>query len=724
MFNKYIALACLLCITTILNAQSKKEIEIRSMFWNTSDAKKNVTEIPEKWQKESAVILYRAENFEYTNNGKKMYNPSFFHQRVKLQDKAAVESFSEFTFEKNRQVGFGFVNFYQEESTIGIKIIKPEGEEIILDVTSETVIQDEENKVAIPNLEVGDIVDLFIYEDDYLRSFSGTHIYEPVEKILSTKYPVLYRTLSVEVENDYFLNMESYNGAPKIVEVPTEKKSTRRYTLEASDIEKSDFPRWFYPLTELPAIKFQVTFALKAKNEAAASVFLSEDDAVRKARVTEEEIIEYYGDRFDTDSKSAVKDVLRYLEEKGIMDKREQLVQALYYIRHMSYNRFIELYLARENEIRYYAVPCDTDYVILNENRFVNYMAGLAKQLEIDYDIIVATPDYNGPIDDLLLRSNVSYGLRFNFLDPLYFFNLSPHVQAEFFPPNLEGTKVYSLGVIKNRAIESAQFDTLPTSNAEVNVASEIIQVSISDDFKNLKFKRDFAFTGHFKTEELNRRLFFGDFLNEEFDHYGSKHFFDCKKRQGRSDEEAQQKMEALMTTFKNKHNEELEAQVGANFDVKIDDYHYVVKNTARYNNDALAISDSFTIADAFVKMAGSNYIVEVGKLIGGQVQIKEDERERAHGVYLDYAKTYEYEVTIAIPQGYEVVGLDKLQKTVSNGTGTFTSTAQIVDNALVYKTKKVYAKRNYKVSEWNEMLPWLDAAYDFSQEKVLFKKG
>ncbi|MCW8980116.1 MAG: hypothetical protein OQJ83_01920 [Altibacter sp.] len=45
-------------------------------------------------------------------------------------------------------------------------------------------------------------------------------------------------------------------------------------------------------------------------------------------------------------------------------------------------------------------------------------------------------------------------------------------------------------------------------------------------------------------------------------------------------------------------------------------------------------------------------------------------------------------------------------------------------NNSLVYKTKKVYAKRYYQTSEWAEMLPWLDAAYDFSQEKVLFKKG
>ncbi|PKA83938.1 uncharacterized protein DUF3857 [Ulvibacter sp. MAR_2010_11] len=723
MFKFYIALASFLLFSSISVAQAAKEKELQNKFWDTGDPLKNVVEVPEKWNGESGVILYLEEFYEYTNNGKKMYNPSYFHQRVKLLDKAAVESFSEFTFEKNKQVGAGFINYFQEETTIGIKIIKPDGEEIILDIDAETVTQDEENKVAIPNLEVGDIIDLFIYEDDYLRSFSGTHIYEPEEKILSTKYPILYRKLDVIVENDYFLNMESYNGAPQIKEIPTDKKSTRRYSLEASDIERSDFPRWFYPLTELPAIKFQVTFALKAKNEAAAAVFLSENDAERKSGVTKEEIIEYYGDRFDTDSKSAVKDVLRYLEEKGIMDRREQMVQGLYYIRHMSFNRFIELYMARDNQIRYSAMPCDTDYVILNENRFVNYMAGLAKQLDIDYDVIVATSDYNGPIDQLLLRSNVSYGLRFNFPDPLYFFNLSPHVQADFFPENLEGTKVYKMSVEKNRKLEAVTFDVMPTTSAEVNKSAEKIVIEFMDDFKKVAMNRNLQFTGHFKTRELSRRLFFGDFLSEEFTHYGTKNFYNCRNRQGKSDEEAQQKMEALLATYKKQKEESIQEVVSSNFDIKIEDYIYEIEDAARYSEDPLSINDSFSLSDEFVKKAGPNYLVEVGKFIGGQVQIEEDEKERELGVYLDHAKTYEYVVDIKIPEGYEVVGLEKLQKNVSNPTGAFISTATIANGILSYTTKKMYAKRTYSAAEWSQMISWLQAAYDFSQEKVMFKK-
>ncbi|GAB5399884.1 MAG: hypothetical protein Aureis2KO_14690 [Aureisphaera sp.] len=721
--NYVLTLVLCLLYSSLVLSQSKDLEELQEQFWNPKNKNASVVDVPEKWQDESAVILYIDEYYKYTNNGKKMYNPSHFHQRVKLLDKAAVEDFSEFSFEKNSGSSFGFVNFYREKSTVGIKVIKPSGEEIIIDVDAESVEQDKEKKIAIPNLEIGDVVDLFIFEDDFQRTFSGTHIYDPVERVISRKYPVLFTRVAVEVENDYFLNMESFNGAPAVKEEQTDKKSTRRYVIESSDVEKSEFPRWFYPLAELPSLKFQVTFALRSKNQYYASVFLADKDAERKADVTKEEIIEYYGKNFEAQKRGSVKDVLRYLEDKGISGKRKQLESALYYLRHKSYNRFLELYIARENNIRYSALPCDTDYVILDENTFVNYFAGLAKQLEIDYDIIVATPDYNGTIDNLLLRSNVAYGLRFNFPKPMYLFEVSPHVQSDYFPENLEGTKVYTLSVKKNRKFEDVAFDVLPVTTADENMAKQVVNVNFEDNFKKITIDREQHYKGQFKPYELRRRLVFEDFLNEEFKRYETKHFYNCKKRQNKSDQEAQSKMKSVMKTYRDRKIERIEKIVSSEFDVEIKEYDYEIDKTGRYSNDALIIKDQFVIENEFVKKAGPNYLVEVGKFIGGQVQLEADEIERTKGVYLDHAKTYKYEVSIAIPEGYEVVGLDKLQRNSTNATGAFTAEAVVEDGTLKYTTTKIYAKRKYEVSEWSSMVPWIQDAYDFSQEKVMFKK-
>jgi len=703
--------------------QSKDLKELQQKFWNTTNKQSKVTEIPEKWNNESAVVLYRDEFYQYTNNGKKMYNPSHFHQRVLLLDKAAIENFSEISIDKDDRIGGLFMNWKKDVTTVGIKIVKPNGEERIIDVDNEKVSQDAEFKVAIPNLEIGDIVDIFIFEDDYLRSFSGTHVYDPVERVLSTQYPVLFSRLAVEVENDYFLNMESFNGAPRIKEEQTDKRATRRYVLEASDLEKSDFPRWFYPFAEFPCLKFQVVFALKAKNEDYAGVFLGDKDAERKTGVTKDEIVEYYGDRFDASNKSSVKDVLKYLETLGPISKREQLEKALYYVRHKSFNRFFELFIARENNIAPFALPCDTDYVILNENSFVNYFAGLAKQLEVDYDIVIATADYNGSIDDLLLRSNVSYGLRFNFDTPMYLFDVSPHVQADFFPYSLEGTKVYTLAVQKNRNIEGVTFDHLPMTTSDKNLSKESVEISFGDDFKKINVNRELNYTGHYKVENLSRRLVLQDFLEEEFQHYNTKHFYHCKEKQGKKEAVIEQKINSAMETYEKNKKDRIETIVSENYDVPIKEYGYEVKETGRYSNDPLIIRDHFTIENEFVKKAGKNYIVEVGKFIGGQVQLREEELDRKENVYLNFAKTLQYEIAFQIPEGYTVEGLEKLKKNVQNQTGSFVSDASIKDGKVIFSATKVYAKKTYTSQQWSDMIPWLQEAYDFSQEKVMFKK-
>ncbi|HET8839626.1 MAG TPA: hypothetical protein VFM82_11600 [Flavobacteriaceae bacterium] len=709
-----------LCVVISACGQSKQVLELQNQFWNSGDERKEIKTVPEKWKGESAVILYLEEYFEYTNFASKAFYPSYYHERVLLQDKAAIENFSEFSFGKEDK-DFGLIfHSYQEKTILGAKIIKPDGTEIILNIDNEKVVQDDRIKVAIPNLEVGDILDFFVYQDDYGVVYGGEKIFEAHERVLSMEYPVVYRKLAIELEKGrLYLNMDSYNDAPEILEVPTDKNSRRRYMLEANDIEKSDFPRWFYPLVELPTVKFQVIYSVIGKN---SDIFMGENAAERKTHVSPEELVDYYDLRFKTYKSRSVAPVLDYLEEKEITDKREQLVQALYFMRHRNYNRFIELYLARENQIEGFDVPCG-GYAFIDEDNFVNFMASLGKELEIDYDIVVATPDFNGSIDDLLLASNVSLGLRFNFPKPLYFFHISSHVQAELFPENLEGTKVYLLGVKKNRKIENAEIAVLPVTTAQDNIEKKMIAVNFRDGFNSIHIERNLEFTGHFKIQEQGRWLFFDDYLNEEFERFDSSHFYHCRKNQNRKEEEAEQKLKSFYAEIEKRHNENLKERIKNVYDVETKDYAYEIKNSARYSEEALVVADSFNIENEFIRKAGPNYLFELGKLIGGQVKIEKDEEERVANIDLDFAKTLIYNVEISVPEGFEVVGVEKLNRTITNETGSFEVVAKVENGILKYTATKIYAKPHYEAAEWGNMLVWLKAAHDFSQEKVMFKK-
>lgn len=90
----------------------------------------------------------------------------------------------------------------------------------------------------------------------------------------------------------------------------------------------------------------------------------------------------------------------------------------------------------------------------------------------------------------------------------------------------------------------------------------------------------------------------------------------------------------------------------------------------------------------------------------------------------MGFPRAFENEIVFTIPEGFSVSGLDKLNKKVENETGGFTSTAEVQGNQLVIKTLKYYKNYYEPNTNWNKMIQFLDAAYQFTQEKVLLKKN
>ncbi|MEM8907866.1 MAG: hypothetical protein AAGD05_08480, partial [Bacteroidota bacterium] len=82
-----------------------------------------------------------------------------------------------------------------------------------------------------------------------------------------------------------------------------------------------------------------------------------------------------------------------------------------------------------------------------------------------------------------------------------------------------------------------------------------------------------------------------------------------------------------------------------------------------------------------------------------------------------------ENHIRIELPDGYQIKGLDKLNKSVENATGGFISTAVVEGNELKISTRKFYHNNFEPAANWPMMIEFLEAAYQFTQEKVLFKK-
>ncbi len=88
---------------------------------------------------------------------------------------------------------------------------------------------------------------------------------------------------------------------------------------------------------------------------------------------------------------------------------------------------------------------------------------------------------------------------------------------------------------------------------------------------------------------------------------------------------------------------------------------------------------------EGWIKKAGNNYIIDLGKLIASQLEIKKDQRERVKDIYMPFPRSFSYHIEFILPDGYSAEGLDKLNASVMNETGGFISKAKMEGNKGLY---------------------------------------
>ncbi|WP_026704056.1 DUF3857 domain-containing protein [Flavobacterium soli] len=711
----------LLCFLVLLSAATfaQDKAEIKEFFWGKGDAFKNANTVPDKWKGESAVIIFKNDYYNFHKFGKSVTYTSAVRKRIKLLDAAAVLEFSEFSFNERFYTNKGF-SFKKGTTTIGVKIVKANGTEIEIDVEKEAKTIDDEKKVAIANLEIGDIIDFYYYTVEPFKSFYEVG-FDPVETTLGDIYPTMEMKVQFETENDFFINFNTYNGAPELKET-FNKGGERKYELVAKDIEKDEFPRWFYPAVELPFYKFQVYFARSSRFEAGAEAFLSEKESIIKKTVTKDDVFNYYSNKFRPSGD--ISQINSFIKSKNFKSDEEKVREVYYYTRHIYFTRYFEAFVANETNMFYPFGFYNNPIFINTEEQFINHFMAFLKKNEIEYDIIIGTARYNGPINDLLIEKNVTLLLKVKTKEPIYLEFFTPFSSAQQFNYNLENTEAYSLQLSKGKRVVDAENVTLPKTTSADNVSKRISKITLGKNLSDLNVSRVSSFFGHFKEYEQSDKMDFYDFVDEDYKKYNTESLFDLIKNK-KKQEQYKKEFKSLIAKLKDKKKEELKKSVSREFGFEIDEVAYEVENTGRFgSNQAFVYKEDFSVKNNLVKKAGENYIIEIGKILTDQIEIDKKEKERDNNVYMSYPRSFDNEIVFEIPAGYTVTGLEKLNKKVENETGMFSSTATVKGNLLTIKTFKEYKNYYEPNANWGKMVAFLEAAYQFTQEKILLKKS
>ena len=266
-----------------------KSAELQKEIWGTTTPEFKATTVPANLNKESAVVLARSFSLQRTSSNRIKFmiitasgtthtvKIRIFHERVKINDKVALEAFSSIEYQKklDKTVNLLITRFTKTNSTyIGAKIIKPDGKEIIVNTSEEVLLKneskDKEGKLAISGLEVGDILDYYISTNDIDETMQGDSFAENDNLFyLVDEYPVLYYSLNFQFNKKTQVRFVNANGAPALNQ-STNDDGDQILSLELHNIPKYQNQLWTSPLRQYPYIEVGSSFTASFNNYASS----------------------------------------------------------------------------------------------------------------------------------------------------------------------------------------------------------------------------------------------------------------------------------------------------------------------------------------------------------------------------------------------------------------------------------------------------------------------
>lgn len=713
-----------------------------------------IAAIPEKWKNESAVIIGMKEEYLFKRQvarGKVTAGVQineYIHKRIKLQDKNAVEKFSTFYY-----VTMG------SDGKAVYKLIKNNGQEVDIDMKS--AIEEEQEvpdmykpiyykmkvksmKIAIPDLEVGDIIDYTVSSSlDWDMKTEGIN-FTPFIFSLSNNYPTIYQQYRFTMANGMKVKYRSYNGAPNIKFDPKatvygEKESYLSYFFMDKDREKTLSERWSYELRNTPSVKFRVVFLDYEAGDRSLG-----EATVDRSGLDIDQVYKRYAGAALYNSKIAISLVAyttQYLTKKkadGILINDADIIRECYYcLRKVfletyykgpvhsdlekyftgkrSYKKLLkaekkeEQKEEREDEVRMNGVTFATAF-----------RSSLAAQ-GIQSELFVYMPRTLGTWRDAIFMEELDFVMKIRIKEKSYFLEAINNFDAFGTPHSyLENAEGYS---IRYDEADSYYKTSVPATPAGNNLIREEFMVNFTETMDNIKVERTSSYLGTEKATLIGKANLDREYLNTDFEKYYAEPLAKGKK-----------KAEApvmVNTKYEYPDKEEqikerkalFEKELKANQDV--DKYvDFELLQSGRYGDTAmLQFKEKFTLKKLISK-AGKNYIFEAGKLMGGQIKLEPNEmKERQNDIWISVARTIENSITINIPAGYTVEGLQDLNMNIDNSSGSFISTAKINDNSLLITTRKVYKNNFDKKEAWPNYIAFLEPAYKLSQAKLVLKK-
>ena len=682
---------------------------VRRQIWTQSIPEFQNPQHTERFADKSEVIL--AAYDEFVANKKDVYALNLLitptsrtrfsshvvmRRMVQINDKAALERYSEFDFLAYASRRVPFYGKMEVRKVLGVRIIKPDG--TIREVSTDDYVvtaegkkgKDERQKLAVPGLEVGDIIDLFTFRFTSAKDIAP----EPMEFFFVSDFPMLSYRVHCEIDKDLPAHYRTLNGAPDFT-VTTNEDNDYVLDVHVKDVERTEPTLWYSTAAQTPITLLYIQAAALPYNTTltARSKGLKSNP---HADVLQADDWEYWNSRqrFIALSK---KDGATIKEAHGKFADREQRADYIY-----------EYFLAYQ---------LDSRMSRISSSDFILGLRAAFDRASIPYQCGITTSEGREPIDELADYRNTTWFLRLPngkcYFAPIFACHLGE------LPYQLQGRKAVICTNEKQKLTAGPYEDiTLPQNEAKDNMESVTMTARI--DGTRLHVDRTRLLAG---AQRQSLSVFLP--TREELVRSIMEHHSPDKTRIDLYDKKyadviSEQNAEDLKTQ-KEIIKEEIEANYGIAPSEMGDARILTVGTTTE--EPALSYEASFVL-EGLVKRAGNDLSLAIGKLLGNQLKIDGKERERDTDIIREMPICDKWDITIELPEGYTVdaAELERLRTNMENATGRFSSELFLNDGKLHLKAEKTVLHKREPVTNWPLLLEFYDHIYDYSSQNIIIQ--
>ena len=621
------------------------------------------------------------------------YTTHLNRHMVQINDETALQSFSEFDVKAYSK--YGDLLFGKKEMfyILGVRVIKPDG--TVHEVGTDDYVlaaegrknRDGRQRLAVPNLAIGDIIDFFTYryqDEPQGGIFSYSFYY-------IDRYPMLSYRVHCEIPFEMAVRYRTLNGAPDFERT----MSDNCYALDVrvKDVERTEPELWYnYNVLSPHAI-------LEFNDEMSSPIIKY---TTQKGLQDNPNPRLYQADAWASWANTGM----------GVTKKdKEAIAEA------------VRLYADQEQRADYLYEHCAV-YLLsnrlrdFNEDTFAPWLAELFKKAGIDYQCGITTNDKFEPMESLISYWHVTRFLRLpngKCYFPPYFACWPGEVPHQF-----QGRQAVVCINQKNKLKQGPyQQIYLPKTTVDDNAYHYTIKAQVDGTQMRINsistltgaMRQDASLVMPTRDEIVRSYSKKHEKMTSRGSLYNAKYADIIKEGDANDIEEQKEFIRSAIAAY---HDAE-PSSVG--------DCRVLTVGTTD-EEPALSFQTSYTMDD-MVKRAGNNLILSVGMLLGSELKIEGRERERTADVIRIAPSSYTWDIEVALPEGYQISpeSVHALQTSFSNDCGSFTVKATAEDGKLLLKAEKRVLHKRESVDKWPQLLALYDHSYNYLSQQIILKR-